>query len=112
MSISGYDFGSDGRIKTPGKFEGEMLYLPKFWADSLDGLADLNADGSIGLDVIDEDIEYLERESRFESGDRLAGIRKAIEVLKSKSRVVFFEREDGFVTEAGSTYRLKSWRER
>jgi hypothetical protein len=99
MNISDYDFGEDGRIKTPGKFEGEMLYLPKFWEESLDGLADTNRDGSIGLDVVSTDIEFFANEARFETGSRLLGLHRAVEALRRKRRIVFFERDDGFVTE-------------
>jgi hypothetical protein len=30
----------DGRIQSPGKFEGEMLYVPSYWDAGLEGLAD------------------------------------------------------------------------
>ncbi len=30
----------DGRIQSPGKFEGEMLYVPAYWAAGLEGFAD------------------------------------------------------------------------
>jgi len=29
-----------GRIESPGKFEGEMLYVPAFWEAGLEGFAD------------------------------------------------------------------------
>lgn len=30
----------NGRIQNPGKFEGEPLYVPYFWEEALNGLAD------------------------------------------------------------------------
>ncbi len=30
----------DGRIQDPGKFQGEMIYVPVYWEAGLEGLAD------------------------------------------------------------------------
>ena len=35
-----YVVDSSGRIRSPGKFEGEMLYVPHFWDAGMSGLAD------------------------------------------------------------------------
>lgn len=44
----------DGRIVSPGKFEGEPVYAPHFWEALLDGFAD--EDGAVAwFDVTDED---------------------------------------------------------
>jgi hypothetical protein len=32
-----YNVDTNGIIRTPGKFEGEMLYTPDFWESGLDG---------------------------------------------------------------------------
>lgn len=71
----------DGRIVSPGKFEGEMVYLPFFWEMFLDGAAD-NDDGK----VISIKIEPKDREMFPELGTR-------------QKRVRFYETDQGFVTE-------------
>lgn len=35
-----YNIDEFGRIKSPGKFEGEMYYAVSYWEDVLDGFAD------------------------------------------------------------------------
>lgn len=35
-----YKVSKGGRIESPGKFEGEMLYVPAFWEAGLEGFAD------------------------------------------------------------------------
>lgn len=114
MNVKDFDFGPDGRIKNPGKFEGEMLYIPLFWEDSLEGCCDQNNDGSWGMDVSVSDLEHFTTAARYESGERLLGVMATIAALATKSRVVFVERDDGFVQEvgSGSTVRLLSPEER
>lgn len=36
----GFECDGNGRIVSPGKFEGEMIYVPYFWDVSLDGGVD------------------------------------------------------------------------
>ena len=50
-----YVHDSRGIITDPGKFEGEMYYVPYFWAESLEGGADWEADGIWGVQITDED---------------------------------------------------------
>lgn len=35
-----YTIDRNGRIVDPGKFEGEMIYVPYYWALGLEGMAD------------------------------------------------------------------------
>lgn len=70
----------DGRVRSPGKFEGEMIYVPHFWGSFLDGGAD------------DDDGEVLT--FRVTPEERAA----FPEIGKSKT-VRLREREDGFVVE-------------
>ncbi len=60
---SEYTIGPDGRIKNPGKFEGEMLYVPYFWDWVLAGDSLPDEDGGEHLTVSSEDVlefpEYL-----------------------------------------------------
>lgn len=115
-----YKFDRHGRITSPGKFEGEMIYLPLYWEVGLDGLADENrfgfqADGSISLDVDDQDIKAIQGQVNFETDqERILGLEAAVKALKGKAKVTFVERGDGFVVEVGkgSTSRLKSFEER
>lgn len=41
-----YDVDENGRIRSPGKFEGEMLYVPHFWHIGLEGFANYD-DGKV-----------------------------------------------------------------
>jgi hypothetical protein len=44
--LKDYKVDKGGRIRSPGKFEGEMLYVPAFWEAGLEGMAD-DDDGSV-----------------------------------------------------------------
>ena len=69
-----------GVIRSPGKFEGEMLYVPHFWEIYLDGFSDRDDGRIIGFDLTAEDkAEFPE--------------------LKGKRTVRLFQRDDGFVCE-------------
>jgi hypothetical protein len=35
-----YAIDENGRIKTPGKFEGESIFVPHLWSLAMDGFAD------------------------------------------------------------------------
>jgi hypothetical protein len=37
--LAQYQVGSDGVIRSPGKFEGEMLYVPFYWDIAMNGFA-------------------------------------------------------------------------
>lgn len=82
-----YTVDEGGRIKSPGKFEGEMLYVPFFWEAFLDGGADSDEGGVLGFDVTADD-------------------KKEFPELKGRKTVKLLEREDGFVVETQSTRRL------
>lgn len=70
-----------GIIRTPGKFEGEMIYVPHFWEAYLNGGADRDDGSVLGFDVTPEDrAEYPE-------------------IPKRKRTVRLVERADGFVCE-------------
>lgn len=47
--------GSGGVIASPGKFEGEMIYVPYFWQMYLEGGADDEVNGVLKFRVTDED---------------------------------------------------------
>ena len=56
--IKDYDVDpATGRIRRPGKFEGEMLYVPFYWNAVLEGLADYDVNGVAGfrLDAHDKE---------------------------------------------------------
>ena len=69
------------RVASPGKFEGEMAYVPYFWEKGLDGWADAEADnGDFIFVVMPEDYaEFPE--------------------LRGKKGVRLHEDEQGFVRE-------------
>jgi hypothetical protein len=45
----------DGRICSPGKFEGEVIYAPYFWAFGLEGWADRDDGKVYGFDIHPDD---------------------------------------------------------
>lgn len=54
-----YKVNDIGIIRNPGKFEGEMLYVPYFYDWFLDGSGDEQDDGTILFDVCDRDREIF-----------------------------------------------------
>ena len=76
-----YNINGDGVIVSPGKFEGEMLYMPHFWEAYLNGESNTLQDGSLS--------------SPIESGER-----EMFPELGKRKRVVRFNIDDkGFVCE-------------
>lgn len=71
---------SNGRIVSPGKFEGEAVYVPYFWELFLDGSWDRDDGDVIGFDLTLEDKEMFPE-------------------LKGKRTVRLLQRDDGFVCE-------------
>lgn len=70
-----------GRIRNPGKFEGEPLFVPHFWDVFMDGCHDDEAeDGAVIFFVTDED-------------------RAEFPELGTQAKVTLFQRDDGFVVE-------------
>jgi hypothetical protein len=49
----------NGRITSPGKFEGQMIYVPYFWDAYLNGMADRNDGTTLGFDIASEDREQF-----------------------------------------------------
>jgi len=58
-----YEVDNNGVIRSPGKFEGEMLYVPYLWNCILDGDGDIMDDSQgnmfIRLHIEPEDIEQF-----------------------------------------------------
>jgi hypothetical protein len=73
---SDYDI-KDGRISSPGKFEGEAVYAPYFYDAYLNGMADDEGDRLV-FDVTAED-------------------RREFPELKNVKRVFLSEDDNGFV---------------
>lgn len=71
----------NGIIVTPGKFQGEAVYVPYFWEKALEGWADDEPEeGTYRFLVFPEDV-------------------KEFPELGSKRAILIREREDGFVYE-------------
>jgi hypothetical protein len=70
----------DGRIVSPGKFEGEMVYAPFFYEVACCGCADFDEGARFGFTVSEED-------------------RREFPELEGRVEIWFYEREDGFVCE-------------
>ncbi len=57
--VNEYNVDERGCIRSPGKFEGEMVYAPYFYDLMLDGCADENTDGSCTVPIEKEDIDIF-----------------------------------------------------
>lgn len=73
-----------GIIQDPGKFEGEMIYVPAYWDMGLEGMADED-DGehfvfNIGQDGFDDRAFWPE-------------------IPADQKRIILYENSDGFVNE-------------
>ena len=75
-----YKIDSNGVIRDPGQFEGEMLYVPYYWDAYLNGCADRDDGDVLGFDVTPED------KAQFPE-------------LKRRRTVKLCQRDDGFVCE-------------
>lgn len=53
--LSSYTVNAHGIIQTPGKFEGEMIYVPHFWNAGLEGFADQDDGKTFRFNITDED---------------------------------------------------------
>lgn len=51
----GYRLNDHGLITSPGKFEGEMYYVPQLWEEVLNGFAAEMNDGSARIELGAED---------------------------------------------------------
>jgi hypothetical protein len=69
-----------GRITSPGKFEGEMCYVPYYWEIYLNGFADRDDGQVLGFDISAED-KFL------------------FPMLRKRRTVKLYARDDGFVVE-------------
>ena len=79
-TLASYKVDDHSVIRSPGKFEGEMIYLPHFYDVFLDGGGEDNGK-RIRVDITEEDRKEFP------------------ELGKTKSAIKFYEREDGFVVE-------------
>ena len=70
----------NGVIRTPGKFEGEAVYVPYFWEAFLNGMADRDNGRVLGFDLTADDKAMFPE-------------------LKGRRTVRLYERDDGFVCE-------------
>jgi hypothetical protein len=53
--LANYKINEHGSITSPGKFEGEMLYVPYLWEKSLDGCGDFDFGNIQGFVIEDSD---------------------------------------------------------
>lgn len=75
-----FTIDQDGIIRTPGKYEGEPLYVPYFWAQN-DSADDQVQDEGVPVDIF-----------KVTADDRLS-----FPELADIAVVTLWEREDGFV---------------
>ncbi len=73
-----YELDPHGIIASPGKFEGEPLYVPYYWQCYLDGMADSDDGKILYFDVTDDD-------------------RKEFSELAEVKTVELWESDNGFV---------------
>ena len=75
-----YVVNEHGIIQSPGRFEGEMIYVPFFWHAYMNGCADRDDGKVLGFDVTAEDKVMFPE-------------------LKRKRTVRLYQRDDGFICE-------------
>ena len=80
LVLTYFAVSAEGRITSPGKFQGEMAYVPYFWSLYLDGCADRDDGDVLGFDVGRKDREMFPE-------------------LKGRRTVNLIEDFDGFVRE-------------
>ena len=68
----------NGRITSPGKFEGEPVYVPHFWEFYLNGFSDDDDDGVLSFNVDEDD-------------------RREFPELKGVDTVQLYQSDNGFV---------------
>ena len=85
--LAQYDVDANGIIKSPGKFEGEMLYVPALWDIVLDGGSDDEQDDD-GLWVSTINVDAELRAEWPEIGDT-----KVIRLRESEQGFVYTEEE-------------------
>jgi hypothetical protein len=83
--LSNYEVNNAGVITSPGKFEGQMLYLPFFWDVFLNGFADDDNGNKITILISPEDIKMF---------PEIIGWRGCGKIM-----VQFRETDQGFVVE-------------
>lgn len=71
----------NGVIRSPGRFEGEAIYVPYFWESYLDGMADYDDGRTLGFKI-----EAIDRQL-------------FPEISKRKRTIRLYQRDDGFVCE-------------
>ena len=70
----------NGIIRSPGKFEGEAVYVPYFWDIYLDGFADEDDGTTLIFNVSVDDKKHFPE-------------------LRKRKVVKLYQRDDGFVVE-------------
>ena len=76
-----YECDEQGRITSPGKFEGEMCYLPYFYDLSMQGDAEFDdEDGTFTVDIQPEDRELF---------PQLAADQESVTMIESESGFVY-----------------------
>lgn len=78
---SEYKTDDYGRITSPGKFEGQMIYVPYFWNAYLDGCADSDDGRVLGFRIDKNDRELFP------------------EIPARKRTIRLIESDSGFVSE-------------
>lgn len=58
--LESYDVDANGRIVSPGKFEGEPIFTPYFWDIAMQGLADSDNGDAFGFTINKEDDAHKE----------------------------------------------------
>lgn len=80
--LAAYKVDANGIIRSPGKFEGEMLYVPYFWDMALQGFSNM---------------EFDDEDNRTDAFTINADDRALFPELGDAARIELFESEQGFV---------------
>lgn len=80
MKNETYTIDANGAIKNPGRFQGQMLYVPYFWDMGLEGFADRDDGQTFGFDLTEND-------------------KKKFPELRGRRTIKIYQRNDGFISE-------------
>jgi len=83
--LQNYKVSSYGTIQSPGKFEGEAIYMPAIYDIYLDGCSDDHLVDDILYSFVNVDDDLIKEFPELED--------------REERMVAFYERDDGFVCE-------------
>ena len=83
--LKAYDVDDNGRIISPGKFEGEPIFAPYFWDCGLSGFADSDNGSAYGFRINADDPAHKE----FPELKKWLGRKRSLKVFEDSQGFVY-----------------------